>query len=45
MRLIPEYRARVLRVVLIAASLAAVGVITPQVYKSIVDTLAGVRCD
>ncbi len=41
-RLIPEYQGRVLRVVLIAATLAAVGVITPQVYKSIVDTLAGV---
>ncbi len=41
-RLIPEYRGRVLRVIVIAATLAAISVVTPQVYKSIVDALAGV---
>src|SRR5688572_7665766 len=39
-RFIPEYRGRVARVVGAATLLGVIGVVTPQIYKRIVDVLA-----
>jgi len=38
---IPEYRARVAGVICVGGVLGAIGVATPQIYKHIVDVLAG----
>jgi ABC-type multidrug transport system fused ATPase/permease subunit len=40
-KFIPEYRGRVIGVLLVGAVLGSIGVATPQLYKQIIDTLTG----
>ena len=40
-RFIPEYRGRVVGVLVVGSVLGAVATVTPQVYKMIVDVLSG----